>query len=205
MLIIQERAFEPLGESRPQPLNARFIAATHQPLREMVARGTFREDLFYRIDVLPITVPPLRDRLEDLPELVEHFRALGNVELGKAVEGFAPAALQRLREHGWPGNVRELQNIIKQAMVVAPGPMVTERDLFQFTPGAPPESGTMDLSRSYRELKEEAVARFERGYVERLLRESGGRLARAASLGGMDRKSLWALLRKHGIDPRAFR
>jgi len=203
--VLQAGEVRPVGGDRVTKVNVRIIAATNRPLREMVAREEFREDLFYRIDVLPLTLPPLRERLEDLPELVDHFRLIYNTELGKAIEGFTPGALLRLREHSWPGNVRELQNIIKQAMVVAPGPMVSERDLFQFSPDAPPEGDPVDLARPYKELKEAAIRRFECGYVERLLTEARGKVTRAAEMGGMDRKSLWALLRKHDIDPKKYR
>ena len=203
--VLQTGEVRPVGGDRATKVDVRIIAATNRALREMVAQGEFREDLFYRIDVLPLTLPPLRDRLEDLPELVEHFRLIYNGELSKAIEGFTPAALLRLREHSWPGNVRELQNIIKQAMVVSPGSMINERDLFQFSPDAPPAGSPMDLARPYKELKDEAVSNFERTYVERLLTEASGRVTRAAEMGGMDRKSLWALLRKHKIDPKNFR
>jgi len=203
--VLQTGEVRPVGGDRATRVDVRIVAATNRDLRSMVSDGEFREDLFYRIDVLPVRLPSLRERIEDLPELVEHFRVLYNLELDKAIEGFSPEALRRLGEHSWPGNVRELQNIVKQAMVVARGAVVTEAELFQFAPDQPRLGGRLDLGTPYRELKEQLVSRFEREYVRQLLTAAQGRVTRAARHGRMDRKSLWSLLRKHGIDPGDFR
>src|SRR5262249_50069686 len=123
--------------SEPVHVDVRVIAATHQPLEEMVRQGRFREDLFFRLNVLPIILPPLRERVEDVPELVAHFLRLYAGRSGKAVTGVDDDALCLLKAYPWPGNVRQLENVIERAVVIADGPLVTVADL-------PPEVQALD-------------------------------------------------------------
>ncbi|HEX7019153.1 MAG TPA: sigma 54-interacting transcriptional regulator, partial [Gemmatimonadaceae bacterium] len=119
--VLETRQIERLGSVRPIPVDVRIIAATHRDLQARVAAGTFREDLFYRLNVFPIAVPPLRDRLEDIPALVAHFIEEFARTLGKPVPVIAPATLAALQRHTWPGNIRELRNVVERAMVVSEG------------------------------------------------------------------------------------
>ncbi|MFQ5481301.1 MAG: sigma-54 interaction domain-containing protein [Nitrospinaceae bacterium] len=127
--LIQEREFEPLGAVHPQQVDIRIIAATNQDLQAMVREGRFREDLYYRLFVYPIFLPPLRERPEDIPLIAGRLLRRFNRDMGKRMEGIAPAALEILLKHPWPGNVRELQNVMERLMILAPGPMIQVPDL----------------------------------------------------------------------------
>jgi DNA-binding NtrC family response regulator len=168
----------------------------------MVETGHLRQDLLYRINVFPLTLPPLRERREDVPLLAQHFLLLHRGKADKKVEGFTPAALARLVSDDWPGNVRQLENKVQEALVVADGPLIDEADLDVAVQAAAP---VFDLSRPFQDLKRAVVDRFERAYLEALLATHSGNLAAAARQAGMDRKNLWALARKHGLDLDKFR
>ena len=116
--VLQERTFEPVGSSRTQKVDVRVIAATHRDLPAMIESGEFREDLFYRLNVLPVEVPPLRERIEDLPLLVHHFLDRARAERGSRVEGMTDEALQQLMDYHWPGNVRELENVTERLTIL---------------------------------------------------------------------------------------
>ena len=122
--VLQEREFEPLGSERTQRVDVRVIAASNRDLRAMVGDGRFQEDLFYRLSVIPIELPPLRERREDIPPLVEHFVRKHVQRTGRHIEGVDPAALAALEAYDWPGNVRELENAIERAVVLSPGPLI---------------------------------------------------------------------------------
>ena len=157
----------------------------------------FREDLFHRISVLPITLPPLRERREDVPILVAHFVRRLNRELGLTIRGFTPRALERLKAHPWPGNVRELENRVKQAMVMAKGDTMDTESLAMF-------SGPSSMGVGLPPFRK-ARAEFERNYVVQCLQMTGGKVAAAARLAGKDRKDFYELMKKHAIDPDDFR
>jgi transcriptional regulator with GAF, ATPase, and Fis domain len=170
-----------------------------------VRAGTFREDLYYRINVFPLVLPPLRERKDDIPLLAHHFVMRHRSKVGKKIDGLTPEALSRLSAYDFPGNVRELENKIHQALVVTRGPMIEAEDLS--LPPLRPQSRapTLDLERPFRDLKQDAVDRFERDYLVLLLDRHDGNLAAAARQAGMDRKNLWALVQRHDIDVDAFR
>ncbi len=138
--MLQERRFERLGENRSVPADVRIIAATNADLERMVSEGTFREDLYYRLNVIPIYLPPLRDRREDIPALTEHFLERFNREHGKSV-AFSRETLDLLLEYRWTGNVRELENLVERAVVMAKGPVIHAPDLPRAIrlPASPPE------------------------------------------------------------------
>ena len=144
-----------------------------------------------------------RERPEDIPLLVHHFVQKYRARLGKPIEGVSAGALARLAAHEFPGNVRELENKIHQAMVIATGPVIEEADLA--LPPATASTSRVDVGRPFRELKQEAIDAFEHGYLTELLRVHRGNLAQAARAAGMDRKNLWSLVERHGLDRARFK
>ena len=196
--VIQEKEFLPLGSVTTKTVDVRILAATNEDVRELVERGTFREDLYYRLNVLTITLPPLRQRLDDLPLLVGHFLERYNAENGKHVRGVAAEALERLLAYGWPGNVRELANVIERGVVLARGEEITldllPRELHSRAPAAapgrlPPGLGFYD-----------AVARYERQLIESALRRAGGVQKHAAEMLGLKPTTLNEKIKRLGIE-----
>ncbi|HEU4402627.1 MAG TPA: sigma-54 dependent transcriptional regulator [Candidatus Polarisedimenticolia bacterium] len=194
--VLQEQEVRRLGETRSRRVNVRIMAATNRDLKREMAEKRFREDLFHRISVLPIALPPLRERRDDVPLLVDHFVRRFNQELARSIEGFTPRAVERLKVHPWPGNVRELENRVKQAMVMAKEDLIDTESLALF-------SGQLtgaDLP-PFRKAK----AEFEKSYVVQALRLTAGKVSAAARLAGKDRKDFYDLMKKHAIDPDEFR
>jgi DNA-binding NtrC family response regulator len=202
--VLQSHEFRRIGDDVDRRVDVRIITATNRDLDELVARGSFRQDLYYRINVFPMHMPPLRERPDDIALLVHHFVHKYRGRLGKAIEGVTPGALARLSAYDFPGNVRELENKIHQAMVVSAGPLIGEDDI-----AVPAITGDVavkvDISRPFREVKQETIDAFERAYLTELLRAHRGNLAQAARAAGMDRKNLWALALRHGLDRTRFK
>jgi len=178
--VIQEKEFLPLGSVAPRTADVRILAATNEDIRALVESGAFRDDLYYRLNVLSVTLPPLRSRIEDLPLLVGHFLARCNTDNAKEVERVAPEALERLLTYHWPGNVRELENVVERGVVLARGAEIGI-DLL------PPELQTLDSPSLVAPLPDglpfyDAVARFERQLIESALRRTGGVQKQAAAL-----------------------
>src|SRR5450432_4604196 len=145
--VLQEREFERVGGAETIKVDVRVVSATHRDLEKLIAAGEFREDLYYRLNVFPITLPPLRDRTEDLPRLAEHFIAKFNRTTGKTIRGCDAGAVEALMQYGWPGNVRELENVIERAMILARGSEVTAADLeFTRRPSSSPATATATTS-----------------------------------------------------------
>jgi DNA-binding NtrC family response regulator len=186
--VLQEREIERVGGTHAIKIDVRIVAATNLDLKRAVASGAFREDLFYRLNVVPITVPPLRDRIEDLPLLVDHFIRRYNHECNKRIEALTPDALAALGSYAWPGNVRELQNIVERTVVLVDGPLISAADLpLDLTisptrPGSTLDKRRVDLN--------EASDRFERLIVQRVLEEARGNVSEAARVLGLHRNSL---------------
>jgi two-component system response regulator AtoC len=202
--VLQSQEFRRIGDDQDRRVDVRIITATNRDLEQLVARGGFRQDLYYRINVFPMRLPPLRERPEDIALLVHHFMQKYRARLGKVIEGLTPPALARLAAYDFPGNVRELENKIHQAMVVASGPMIEVGELA--LPRASTSPGLrVDVARPFREVKQETIDAFERGYLTELLRVHHGNLAQAARAAGMDRKNLWALVERHGLDRSTFK
>jgi transcriptional regulator with GAF, ATPase, and Fis domain len=192
--VVQEREFEPLGAERSQSVDVRVIAATNRDLRKLVADGAFLEDLYYRLTVIPIEIPPLRERREDIPALVEHFIRKHEQRTGKQVNGLEDEALRLLREYDWPGNVRELENALERAVVLSTGPVIRASDITMQGALAAP---TPDLpSRRLHENVEWA----ERESVRRALRQAGGVKKDAAELLGISQRALSYYLAKYTIE-----
>jgi transcriptional regulator with GAF, ATPase, and Fis domain len=201
--VLQSQEFRRIGDDEDRRVDVRILTATNRDLDQLVARGSFRQDLYYRINVFPMHMPPLRERPEDVALLVHHFIAKYRGRLGKLIDGITPGALRRFAAYEFPGNVRELENKVHQAMVVAEGPMITEADVA--LPAGRIAGARPDITRPFRELKQEAIDGFEKAYLTELLREHHGNLARAARAADMDRKNLWALVVRHGLDRQQFK
>jgi DNA-binding NtrC family response regulator len=201
--VLQSHEFRRIGDDTDRRVDVRVITATNRDLDQLVERGNFRQDLYYRINVFPMHLPPLRERPEDIPLLVHHFVHKYRARLGKPIDAVSPRALARFRAYDFPGNVRELENKVHQAMVVAAGPTIDEADVA--LPASRPTTAPIDVSRPFREIKQESIDAFERAYLTELLRTHRGNLAQAARAAGMDRKNLWALVERHGLDRAQFK
>jgi len=186
--VLQEHEFYPVGAEDPQRTNARVIAATHRDLERMLAAGTFREDLYYRLRVVEIPVPPLRERMGDVPLLAEHFIARTAEAAGREAPVLAPEALDRLLGHGWPGNVRELQNCIARAVVMCAGDVIRPEDIELLER---PEAGP---------ARDMTLAEAERTHVNRILQATGGHKSRTAAILQISRPRLDRLIEKYELE-----
>ena len=201
--VLQSQEFRRIGDDQDRRVDVRIVTATNRDLDELVERGSFRQDLYYRINVFPLHLPALRERPEDIPLLVHHFVQKHRGRIGKVIEGVTPAALARFAAYPYPGNVRELENKVHEAMVIAAGPLIEERDVA--LPRGRASTNRPDVERPFRELKQETIDAFEKSYLTELLRVHQGNLAQAARAAGMDRKNLWTLVVRHGLDREQFK
>ena len=192
--VLEEGVIEPLGTNNAVPVNVRIVSATHRDLKDLIAQGKFREDLYFRINVLDLNIPPLRDRRADLPLLMAHF--LRRFYPGRVPPGIAPRAWAALMDYGFPGNVREFAHAIERAVVLAHGSEIDLEHLPSDIAGAGTETSRTEAS--FRPLGL-MVKEFEKQYIVRALRLSGGSKGRAAELLGISRKNLWEKLKLHGI------
>jgi DNA-binding NtrC family response regulator len=192
--VLQEREFEPLGSERTQKIDVRVIAATNRDLRQMVAEGRFQEDLYYRLNVIPIHIAPLRERREDVPVLVEHFIAKHAKRAGKRIEGIEPAVMETLKASDWPGNVRELENTVERAVVLSPAAIIGP-DVVRIL-GATTTTATGLPSLNLRQNLDWT----ERETVRRALDGAGGIKKDAAEAMGISQRALSYYLAKHRID-----
>jgi DNA-binding NtrC family response regulator len=197
--VLQERKVRPVGSNETRDVDVRVIAATNRNLVERVEAGQFRQDLYYRLDVMTVQVPPLRERADDVPALVHHFLKKHSTRLGKHVAHVDPKALERLSQHGWPGNVRELENAVERAIVLATSDVFVESLLPSVLRARAPEPRGDD-PRLTQPLAL-AKASFEREFLEHLLARAEGKLGRAARLAGVDASNLRRLLKRHGLEP----
>jgi two-component system NtrC family response regulator len=193
--VLQEREFEPVGSERTTSVDVRVIAATNRNLRAMVAEGRFLEDLFYRLSVIPITLPPLRDRPDDIPLLVDHFVRKHAQRTGQRIDGVAPAARDWLAAYHWPGNVRELENTIERAVVLATGPVIEAAAVSIAEPPLGAAAQGLPSARLH-----ENVEWAERESVRRALRQAQGVKKDAADLLGISQRALSYYLGKYKID-----
>ena len=199
---LQEGEIRAVGSDRTRRVDVRVVAATHQMLEERVEQGDFREDLYFRLSVLPIPVPPLRERQSDIPGLAEYFLREAAAHAGRELKGFERSALRALMTRPWPGNVRELQNLVRRAVVYAAGPLISLADL-NIEPeerGASLVKWPAELLQSpFSEARAEVVADFERTYVSAVLAAAEGNVAEAARTAGLPRKSLWRIAQRVGL------
>jgi two-component system response regulator GlrR len=192
--VLQEKNFVPLGSEKPVSVDVRIIVATNKDLKEEVKSGNFREDLFYRIHVIPVELPLLKDRKDDIPPLVEHFIKKYSGVMGKKVTSITPAAMQKLMLHDWPGNVRELENTIEYAIAMTESNTLAD-NLILHTKNEQEELLTL----------QEARAGFEKKYIENLLKITSGNVSKASELAGKYRADFYNLMKKYNITPQDFK
>ncbi len=201
--VIEDREVRPVGESKSEKVDVRFILASNQDLSEQVKQGQFREDLFYRLSVFPIQLPPLRERKDDIPILIKHFVAIACARLRKRIEGFTPDAIEVLEQYDWPGNVRELSNFIERIIILTThnhiGKARVLECLFAPTSLTSTPKTAEDLRAARKKLRDEAVVEVERAFLVEALRRNEWNVTRAAEETGMQRSNFQVLLKKHEL------
>ena len=198
--VLQEQIMEPVGGSNRIKVDARVLAATNKDLTSEIRAGRFREDLYFRLNVVPIFVPPLRDRQEDIPLFADHFMAVLAREYGRRPKTFESDALVALRQYPWPGNVRELRNLIERLMIMVPGDRISSRDVTFLDQGPPADDRASTQILSSAPLHE-ARDQFERDYILRALAAQQGNISRTADVLGIERSNLYRKMRSFGIAP----
>ena len=201
--VLQEQVMEAVGGSSRIRVDARVLAATNKDLTAEIRAGRFREDLYFRLNVVPIFVPPLRDRQEDIPLLADHFMAMLAREYGRRPKIFEADAIIALRQYVWPGNVRELRNLVERLMIMVPGDRISSRDLSFLDQGLTPRSDAPAAvaKPAVGAPLHEARDRFERDYIVRALAARQGNISRTADLLGIERSNLYRKMRGFGIAP----
>ena len=196
---LQEKEYRPLGSSRMRQANVRIIAASNLDLLEAVGNGKVRQDLFYRLNVISLALPPLRERREDIPLLARHFLDKYSREFNRDTTDFAPDALNSLMTYSWPGNVRELEHVIERAIVLCEGPIIHAGDLVIST------SPSFMGGESLQQAKSREIARFEKNYIQGLLHACKGNITKAAQVAQKNRRAFWQLIQKHEINVSRFK
>jgi DNA-binding NtrC family response regulator len=201
---IEEREFKAVGDTRVRKVDVRLITATNKDLEQMVADGDFRDDLYYRINIFPIEIPPLRERREDIPPLAAHFLQRFNEDMQRPAREISPAAMNLLLHHAWPGNVRELENVIQRAVILAAGDVIRQGHLANILEMMP--QADLDTPRTSDELKQfkkvarqKSVEGVEREFVLAALRRNGWNVTQAAAETGMQRSNFQAMMAKYDI------
>jgi DNA-binding NtrC family response regulator len=196
---LQEKEYRPLGSARMRRADVRIIAASNLNLEEAVDNGKVRQDLFYRLNIISLLLPPLRDRREDIPLLARHFLTKYARESERDVSDISKEALQLLMVYGWPGNVRELEHAIERAIVLCEGNVIEAGDLLLSN------SQLDDRRESLQEAKAKEIARFEKNYIHGVLSVCRGNITRAAEVAQKNRRAFWQLIQKHQIDVHQFK
>jgi transcriptional regulator with GAF, ATPase, and Fis domain len=192
--VLQEREFEPLGAERTQKVDVRVVAATNRDIRQLVLDGRFQEDLYYRLNVIPIAIPPLRERREDIPVLIEHFVEKHRQRTGKRITGVDDEVAAALQRYGWPGNVRELENAIERAVVLSTGPVLTSESVSLVTAPSPTAVGLPSLR------LHQNIEWVERETIKRSIEQAGGVKKSAAEIMGISQRALSYYLAKYRIE-----
>jgi DNA-binding NtrC family response regulator len=193
---LDKRAVRPVGGTSYNQISVRVVAATNRNLRAEIAAKHFREDLYYRLAVVRMHVPPLRERPDDLPLLVDHFAR--QFSGGRSFE-VSREELERLRHHAWPGNVRELRNVVERACALTHGSKLEIDEAFDERTGGAAAGGAVDINLPFKEAKAQLIDNFEREYIRAQLKHHEGNLSAAARSAEVDRKHFRELLRKHGL------
>lgn len=205
--VIQEREFRAVGDTRVQQADIRLVAATNKDLRAMADAGTFRDDLYYRINIFPIEMPPLRERREDIPALAYHFLKRYAAELGKDVRDISDGALSTLAGYDWPGNVRELENTIQRAAILTADHVIRRAHLVTLVDDVADADGGIprtsdELKRIKKAAREKSVEEIEKSFVVEALKRNGWNVTKSATETGMQRANFQALMKKHGVKVR---
>jgi DNA-binding NtrC family response regulator len=185
--VIEQREFRRVGGTQLIPITSRIIASTNRDLAKAIKEGKFREDLYYRLNVISVYIPPLRERKEDIPLLVEHFIERFNIEMGKNVDGLAETAMRTLMDYQWPGNARELRNVIERSMVVTKGRMILDTDLTL------PQAPVVEDSRG------KSLSEMEKKHIRQVLHDNKWNIIRSAQVLGIDRVTLYNKIRKYEL------
>lgn len=196
---LQEKEYRPLGATRMRHSDVRVIAAANSNLEDATKSGRLREDLFYRLNIVPIVLPPLRERLGDIAILAQHFLKKFEVEFDRQIDGFAPEALHRLMVHPWPGNIRELEHVIERAVVLAQNSIIQAEDLMLS------RLSSTERHESLQQAKARMVEKFEKSYIQGLLIAYHGNISRAAQAAQKNRRAFWELIRRYQIDVEHFK
>jgi len=193
--VLQEKRVQPIGAAESVPVDVRVVSASHRDLKAEVAAGNFREDLYYRLNVVSLVLPPLRDRREDIPLLANHFLHTLAAGYGKPITGFSPEVMDMLVTSSWPGNVRQLRNVVEQAVALCTAPLIPADLVKDAIQQEEERLATFD----------EARRRFERDYLIQLLKITGGNVSHAARLAKRNRTEFYKLLNRHQLDPALFK
>ncbi len=196
---LQEKEYRPLGSPKMRRADVRIIAASNLNMPEAVDNGRVRQDLFYRLNIISLTLPPLRDRIEDIPLLARHFLTIYSRESEREIADFSDEAMHLLMVHSWPGNVRELEHVVERAVVLCHGETIQGQDLSL-------SNSQLDGRReSLQEAKAREIARFEKNYIQGVLSVCRGNITRAAQVAQKNRRAFWQLIQKHQIDVNRFK
>jgi len=185
--VLEERKVTRVGGTAAIPIDVRVIAATNRVLTKLVEQGAFRQDLYYRLNVIPLTIPPLRERKEDIPLLVEHLLERLSVETGKRIESVSEEAMSHLLAHDWPGNVRELRNVLERGIVLTTGSVLRPEQLGALGDGQPGDKKPLSLEQ------------MERRHIAEILRQTAGNVSQAARVLDIDRATLYTKIRKYDL------
>ena len=195
--VLEEKIIERVGDNRPIPVDVRIITATNRDLKRLVEEGTFREDLYFRINVIPVNLPPLRDRTEDIPLLAQAFFEHIRLKSGKEIRGISDEAMAALLGHGWPGNVRELKSAFEYAFVACHGPLIEPHHF-------PPNIFDGPAPKPHKSSVRLDPDETKRGALIQALEEAGGNQSEAARVLGISRVTVWNRMKKYNIDLKRY-
>lgn len=204
--VLQEKEIKPLGDVRSIQVDVRIVASTNQDLKAKISRNEFREDFFYRLNVLPIHLPPLRERVEDIPLLVNHLLKKHCRELNKSDKAVTPELMNELQHRHWEGNIRELENVIIQGILFAPDDLIRPQDIG--LPAQRTRTAAVDpdlIAMPYKAAKENNLRHFNHAYIGHILADCQGNVSRAARICGLERQALQQIMRRYGIDAEKYR
>lgn len=197
--LVQEKEIKPVGSNDWRKVNARIVATSNRPLKSLVDTGEFREDLYFRLSVMTIQIPPLRERVVDLPLLVDHFIKKHSKRIGRKISGVHPEVLEMFSGYSWPGNVRELENVLERAIILCGNSQIRREHIYLEGGAAATPQETVDTTVPYADALEQATERAARAYLVKVLKMFGGNVTRAAAHAGMKRQSLHRLMNRYNI------
>jgi DNA-binding NtrC family response regulator len=205
--VLQEKEIKPLGDARPIQVDVRIIASTNQPLAEKIQSGEFREDFFYRLNVLPIRLPPLRERVEDIPLIANHLLEKHCAKLDKPLKRFSTALMDAFVSRRWEGNVREMENMIMQGILFSASGEISPKDvgIGRQSPSDASPDITPLLNQPYKQAKENNLQAFNAAYIGHMLTCSKGNVTQAAKACGLERQALQQIMRRYEISAEPYR